>query len=181
MNKRLFIAIDLPPEIIKELFDIQQQLRKQSSFQATYVKPEQLHLTLAFLGDVAPNNIDVIKQVLQLIKMPSFQACLGKLGYFPDEKYIHIIWIELLAKQLHELALQIAQTLKPLVVLETREFVSHITLARVKKVFDRDSAISHIQSIGIPLLCFTVNQFILKESILSSQGSTYLDIKRYSL
>ena len=64
---RTFIAIDLPAELKKTLSDFSAEIKKSKLVDANFVKPEQMHLTLKFLGEVPGERISQIKQILQKI------------------------------------------------------------------------------------------------------------------
>lgn len=178
---RLFVSIEFPPEIIAYLTQLQHQLFAQKLFEGTLTKPEQLHLTLQFIGDVSEKQVPEIQRALRSISMKPFQASLGSLGVFSSQNHIRIVWIDIQAKELVNLVQNVNIVLEPKVVLEEREFVNHITLARVKKVPDKATLISYLKSIKPKPICFMVNNFILKQSILTSQGAEYSDVERYVL
>src|SRR3989338_8769899 len=61
---RAFIAIELPAKIAQELEKIQDKLKDETN-KITWVKPENIHLTIKFLGDIETNKIDSIAKVLE--------------------------------------------------------------------------------------------------------------------
>lgn len=83
-------------------------------------------------------------------------------------------------KGAEELQKQVDESLKDLFKKE-KQFMSHLTIARVKKVKNKESFISQIQKIKIPELNFLVKNFKLKQSHLSPRGANYSDIKAYNL
>ena len=178
---RLFISIDFPQEVINYISLLAKQLVEQNLFEGKLIKPEQLHLTLQFIGDVPEEKVPSLKQALQSISMPSFKACLGSLGVFPAQDHIRIIWLDLKSKELNALAQKVHNVLQPLVDLEDRPFLSHITIARVKKVKNIETLHDYLNTIEVEPLCFTINSFILKESTLLPSGPEYSDIKIYQL
>lgn len=178
---RLFVSIEFPQEVIMFLTQLQQQLSAQKLFEGTLTKPEQLHFTLQFIGEVQEKQVQIIQQALRSLPIEPFQICLGSLGVFPSQNHIRILWIDAQAKELIDLAHNVNSILEPIVDLEEREFVGHITLARVKKVFDKEKLITYLKSIEIEPICFTGNEFILKQSILTPQGAEYFNVERYGL
>ena len=146
---RLFISINFPQEVIKYISLLQKQLEAKNLFEGKLIKPEQLHLTLQFIGDVPEEKASEIQQTLQAINMPPFKVCLGSLGVFPAQDHIRIIWLDLKGQELTMLAHQIHQALKPLVDLEERPFVGHITIARVKKVKNTQELQDYLKRSGV--------------------------------
>lgn len=181
MQNRLFIALEFPSQIIKKLIIIQQQIQALQLFEGAYVKPEQFHITLTFVGNVDIQYQQCIQKALRAIKYPRFEGHLGGLGVFPNQKNIRIIWVDFNALELLELVQQIKNILKPLVTLEEREFVSHITLARVKKVHNIHALVQYLSDMPLLDAQCKVTEFSLKKSELTSKGSIYYDVEHYLL
>ena len=89
---RLFVAIDLPEELKEYFSQVQNQIGEDSA-QLSYVQKENLHITLKFLGEVKEENIKKIKEILGNIKFRPFSLVTEKMGIFPDENYIRVVWI----------------------------------------------------------------------------------------
>ena len=87
---RCFIAIDLPREVINSIKDIQKLLKKQSLFNGNFTEPENLHLTLKFLGEIEEEKVEGVKKRLKEIKFDEFESGLGEVGVF-SKKFIKII------------------------------------------------------------------------------------------
>jgi len=171
---RCFISLDLPRGAIREIEKIQKQIKSKKLFDGKITEGENLHLTLKFLGELSSGEIEEIKKRLQEIKFEKFEAKLGKIGVF-SKKFIRIIWIELLGKGVFELQKQIDEKLADLFDKESR-FISHITIARVKRVYDKKGFLEYLESIRIPELGFNVDEFHLKKSELFETGPIYDDI-----
>jgi len=132
---RAFIAIELPAEIKDSISRIQEKL-KAEPFKINWVKPQNLHLTLKFLGDTSPEQLNRIKQIISgITKIPGFRIKLNTLGVFPDMAATRIIWIgdnqpplelKQLAEQL-EIKLEISGIAR-----QERPFNAHITIGRIK-------------------------------------------------
>ena len=90
-----------------------------------------------------------------------------------------VIWIKLPSKGVFELQKQINKNLKDLFKPEFR-FMSHITIARVRKTFDKKILIEYLKKIKPKKIKFKINNFFLKKSILSPEGPTYKDIEKYN-
>lgn len=180
MGKRLFIAIDLPATIRQKLVHIQHELEKLDLFTGKFTRIEQLHLTLKFIGDVEEQKVSQIEQILTQVKYHKITASLGKLGVFPSKKFISVIWIELNGK-IHDLIKELNAALESIVVREQREFVSHITLARVKSLIHRDELLVAIEKMPTESQEFEITEFVLKESELTEHGARHQVIARFPL
>lgn len=173
---RSFIAIDIPEEIKSEIVKIQKKLSESGLFSGKLTERENLHLTLKFLGELSEKEIEEVKSGLKNIKLEKFKASFGKLGVF-SESFIRIIWIEL--ENCGKLQGEIDKKLEGLFAKENR-FMSHLTIARVKKVEDRKKLIDEIEKIKINKE-FDVSEFKLKKSTLTEKGPIYEDIENYYL
>jgi RNA 2',3'-cyclic 3'-phosphodiesterase len=176
---RTFISIDLPRECVNEIKGIQELLKKQVLFTGKYTEPENLHLTLKFLGDITDEQADEVKKRLSEIKISGFDCELGEIGVF-SKSFIKIIWIKLNGKGIFNLQKQIDEKLKDIFKPEER-FMSHVTIARVKIVSDKKALVDYLDSIKPKKIMFHVDEFYLKKSELKSEGPEYTDLEKYEL
>ncbi len=174
---RCFIALDLPREAINYIEELQKLLEEKNLFVGKFTESENIHLTLKFLGEIDEKQVEKVKERLREVKMQSFEAELEEIGIF-FKKFIKIIWIKL--KNAEKLQKQIDEVLKDLFPVEQR-FMSHITIARVKKVSDRKKLMEYIKNIKVKKIKFKVERFFLKKSELSPEGPVYEDIEVYGL
>ena len=178
-TKRCFIAIDLPDNIKRELCRIQEALPKINK---KNVEKENLHLTLKFLGDVSGEMLEKIKESLSKIKLKRFIALLKEIGFFPNEKFIRIIWAGLgdlnSDKDLFSLQKVVEESLKNLVPRDEKEWMPHITVTRVKNIpkNKKEDFIKKIKEIIPKQESFEVKQIKLKQSTLTEKGSIYEDL-----
>jgi len=174
---RSFIAIDLSREAINEIKRLQEILRKKNLFTGKFTEPENLHLTLKFLGEIREEKIEEVKKKLSEIKFESFEAHLDEVGVF-SEKYVKIIWIKLGGKGVFDLQKNIDEKLIEIFEKEER-FMSHITIARVRDVSNRKELLEYLKSVNSKELRFKVDRFFLKKSELKSSGPEYSDLGEY--
>lgn len=138
---RTFIAIEIPEEVRKSLQDFQERLRK-NGLHASWVKPELMHLTLRFLGDITEEQRNALASFLKHAydNMLAPTLLTRGIGAFPSIRKPSVVWagIEALTGELDALQ-QIAEAgareigVQP----ETKAFHGHVTLARIRK---RDNA-----------------------------------------
>jgi len=161
---RLFIAIEFMDDFFKEL---------QNKIQNPALRlTKSYHLTLKFLGET--DNLDEIKEKLSKVKFPKFNVVCDKIGLFPNEKAIRIIWVGLEDNsKINDLQKEVESSLLDLFPKDNR-FHPHITFARVKKPIK-------FEKIDISKKEFNVNSFKLIKSTLTPEGPVYEDIVEVEL
>lgn len=176
---RAFIALELPREVIDEINKIQKLIWKKTLFTGKLTESENLHLTFKFLGDIDDGKIKEVKKRLSEVKINDFYCEIGEVGVF-SKNVIRIIWVKLNGGGIFKLQREIDEKLKGLFPIEER-FMSHITIARVKKVGDKKGLIDYLASIKPKKLKFLAKNFVLKKSELLPEGPVYEDIEEYNL
>ncbi len=136
---RCFIAIDIGEKIKKALTDLQQQLQSKSEIRksdAKWVRPEAMHLTLKFLGEVKDKEtVDVCNAVKDAAgRHKSFKLDIESVGYFGGRS-ARVLWVGV--GQNCDNLLQLQSDLEQQLSLagwpkETRKFSGHLTLCRVR-------------------------------------------------
>jgi len=176
---RCFIALDLSKECREEIKKIQDLIKKKNIFLGKFTETDNLHLTLKFLGEISEEQIEEVRKRLGQVKINSFIANLSEIGAF-SKSFPKIFWIKLNGKSIWELQKQIDSRLEGLFEKEAR-FMSHITIARVKKVYNKKDFFEYLESIRPRPIQFLVKSFVLRKSELFSEGPTYTDIEEYNL
>lgn len=133
---RTFIAVDIAPEIVTRLLAVQQHLR-QAEAAVSWVRPEGMHLTLKFLGNVDEARMPAIADALAAIARQHrpFSLRVAGTGAFPTLARPRVVWAGVAAggDELRALAESIETALAALgFPRETRPFRPHLTLGRVK-------------------------------------------------
>jgi RNA 2',3'-cyclic 3'-phosphodiesterase len=136
MMLRSFIAIELPTEIQQAIAQATAPLQKALPKPLVrWVAPQNLHLTLKFLGDVSPANLELLAEALKTDAgdCPEFSMEVGGIGAFPNPRRARVIWIGLEAPPaLATLQRTIEAAAARLgYAREEREFSPHLTLGRV--------------------------------------------------
>ena len=175
---RCFIALDLERDFIKEIADIQNKIKKQNLFFGKFTENENLHLTLKFLGEIDEEVVEKVKKKLLEIKFEEFEVNLGEVGVF-SKSFPKIIWVKLQGGGIFELQKQIDDKLKELFPTEER-FMGHVTIARIKNVYNKKEFFEYLKSVKCKKLKFYVKEFSLKKSELKPSGPEYLDIEDYA-
>ncbi|MCX6748078.1 MAG: RNA 2',3'-cyclic phosphodiesterase [Candidatus Pacearchaeota archaeon] len=170
---RLFIAIDIPKKIKKEIAKTQDKLPE---FEGKKTEIENLHLTLKFLGEVDEKLVEKIKSKLQEVKFKKFEAEISELGVF-RENFIKIVWLKI--DNCLELQKEIDEKLKILFPREER-FMGHLTIARVKNC-DKTIFLENLKKIKTKKMKFVVENFRLKKSDLTKEKPVYEDLVEVKL
>ena len=183
MTNRLFVALEIPYDIRKEIIDYRDRLYPESA--AVRWEPvEKMHITLKFLGDVEINLQDRIINILESLasKSKKIECSFEKFGLFYKGKVPGILWAGLKEnRELENLALLIDDSLAELnFEKEKRKFKSHITLLRLKGKEDRNK-IQKFLEFDFPELRFTADSFTLFKSKLLPAGSVYSTLKSFNL
>ena len=130
---RSFVAVDLQAPVRQAVNDLQGQLRRINA-DVRWVRPEGLHVTLKFLGSVAPAQLERVHAALaaDLHDLPAFSVQVRGLGAFPNWRRPRVVWVGLHGEGLVALAARVDGALAPLgFEREQRAFTPHLTLARV--------------------------------------------------
>jgi len=179
---RAFIAIELPSELKEKIDDVISELEDADFCDAKWVSEEKLHLTCKFLGEISKEQAEKVKAVLLAItkSTKSFTIQLEGLGHFNQR----VLWIGGSSDQQAEsLAKRIDADLNKLgFPKEDREFSIHLTLARIKKVYNwakmkQILAENETKDFG----SFKADKIKLIESILSAKGHTYRELSSFGL
>ena len=173
---RLFIAIKIPHDIGNYLGEIQEKIDGATN-KIRFVNKNQIHLTLKFLGEVQSDKTEEVKEILKKISFKPFSVHLDHIGVFPSESYIRVIWVGLKPENdILELQKNIDEELKKLFKKE-KNFESHLTLARVKFIDDKNNFIGKLKNIYIEEKKFNVENFKLIKSTLTPIGPIYENLK----
>lgn len=179
---RTFIAIDLSEENKTALTKLQDEL-KQTQADVKWVEPENIHLTLKFLGEVTDEYVGKVKEALDKAAagFRPFEISLSDIGAFPKLDYPRVIWVgvEKGKKETEELAAKIEEELGKLgFSKEDRPFAAHLTIGRVRTGKNKEILKEKIQNNkGRPQWAAPTSQLIsnviLYQSKLTPSGPIY--------
>lgn len=135
---RAFIAIRLSDEIEHGLAGLLDDLKKRlPTAPVRWVPAHNIHLTIKFLGDVSPSNLDLLTKMLQTetVRHPPFEIRVGGLGAFPSARRPRVVWVGVTAPgELATLQRGVeAETSRLGYTPEERGFSPHLTLGRVNR------------------------------------------------
>ncbi|MEJ5186144.1 MAG: RNA 2',3'-cyclic phosphodiesterase [Candidatus Geothermincolales bacterium] len=184
---RLFVAVDLPPELKEKIGKALPNFRERCT-DVRWVKAENLHLTLKFLGHVESGKVEFINRALQGVcaHATPFRLRLCGGGAFPDEGKGRVIWvgIEGDVEKAAELAERIETKLEELGFdREERSFRPHITLGRMKRPRPCRDLVEEWRAIleDMGETGFTASEVTLFQSVLSREGPRYFPVEVFAL
>lgn len=183
---RSFIAIDFPAETRTALEDIQREL-KRCGAGVRWVKPGSIHLTLKFLGNIHPTQVeDIALAVTEEIRdHPPITLRAAGLGAFPGRRKPRVIWIgmEGEVQRLTRIQARVENALEPLgFVREKRPFQPHLTIGRVKDRRRLQALIDAMATLDMePFNSFDADEIILYKSDLRPTGAIYTKLHRMPL
>lgn len=180
---RGFIAIDI--DSFPKLVQFENEI-KNTGANVKLVEPENVHITLKFLGDTDEGYIDQIEEIIKdaVKETDSFEIQLKGSGVFPNQNYIKVMWIGIkngekigkitskIDKQLSELGFE----------KEKRGFSAHLTIARVRSAKNKEKLLQIIEKYrDMEFGNFKVDSVKLKKSELTSKGPIYTTLKEVKL
>jgi RNA 2',3'-cyclic 3'-phosphodiesterase len=135
---RAFLAAELSPDLQDTIqaatADLRDRLRGDL---IRWVPGRNVHLTLKFLGDVSPSNLDLIKQMMpaEAAEFPPFEVQVEGLGCYPNPRRPRVLWVGLRAPaELASLQRAIEAAAARLgYESEERDFSPHLTVGRVRQ------------------------------------------------
>lgn len=167
---RLFVAITLPDDLRSRLAELSSGLPG-----ARWVEPENLHITLRFIGEVQGNEAEDIDAALSSVRSRPFPVTLAGMGDFGDERRLRSLWIRVEPNEaLERLQAKVEQAVRragqpP----EKRKFKPHVTLARFKSHPGGKLETYFAERALFRAPPFEVTSFTLYSSFLSGQGPIY--------
>jgi len=178
---RLFTALDLPGDVIRNLSQMVERLRPTARIQ--WSPPENFHITTKFIGEWPEERLAELKQALAGIesRVP-IPVHIHEAGFFPNPYSARVFWCGIEAPGLDSLAIATDRATASLAIpRESRAFSAHLTLARIKQRINLQPLRDAIAA--LPTLDFgrfEVDRFFLYQSKPTPSGSVYSKLAEYS-
>jgi 2'-5' RNA ligase len=177
---RCFVAVELPAAMREDIGRVQREISIPG---LRLVRPELVHVTLKFLGEVPESRVEKVAQALRGIKAQPFAASVKGMGAFPGRS-IRVVWLGL-EGDFQGLYQGVEEALSPLgFKREERGFSPHVTIGRVGRPsgdINLQLAPKIEQFADLDLGQFTVDRFFLKKSTLTRGGPIYDNLEEYPL
>ena len=179
---RSFVAVSISEGARRQIADLLAGLRRESGPVVRWVRPELMHLTLAFLGEVSQDFLESAKGRLAEVagRQEAFTMRLKGLGAFPGPSRARVAWIGTDQGRDEVCALQrdVVKALCPVgYEPERRPFSPHLTIGRLRIADDISKALA-VQFESEP---FRIDQLVLFRSVLGSGGPTHHRLAEFPL
>jgi len=182
---RSFIAIELPLAIRSALAELQRELRRCNA-DIRWVKPDNIHLTLKFLGEVREDRIDgIVKGIRDVCgRYGHFRLEVRDLGVFPNRRSPRVLWVDVSGDGLLaglQRDIEEAMALAGFKA-EKRGYTPHLTIGRFRSLKEKDHLFERISQLSDNSLGFMdVKSLALMRSDLGPGGAKYTRVAELPL
>ena len=166
--QRLFFALWPDDKTRKAIASVAKQV--SSHHQGKPIHTDNLHLTLAFLGNVNNAQRDCMENIAESLSITPFNLCLEHLGVFPRAK---VLWLGIKEQPnaLTQLANDLAKGAKDCAIkLDEKAFKPHVSLMR---------KVNRLHEVEVEPIHWNVNQFCMVQSISHVEGVEYQVVKSW--
>ena len=182
-EKRVFIGIPIGRKI-KFILPIVKSAVNCKPNCIKWIPPENIHLTLLYLGDIRVKDIlHLITSLKKQITSNDFQLTITGTGVFPPSKSPKVLWLGI-SKGIDKLKLlqyQVEKSVRECIDnYENNTFIPHISIARIQKLHGKIDVLPFLSSVYSPIE-LDVNSICLYESQLSSEGAQYTLLNAFPL
>ena len=183
---RSFVAVELPETLRYQIRGYIHSLKPLAK-NVRWVSPDNLHLTLKFIGE---RSTETTEQALEALHRAAsvthpFQLSIERFGGFPNLRRPKVLWLGAASQPeptLNRLQSTIEDILSEIgIEADTKPFRPHLTLGRVRFKEDLSQLQNFVELHPFPVVRFSVNDFVLIRSILKTTGAEYRVLQKYSL
>ena len=186
---RLFVACEVPDDVKESIGGVIQELRNRSGAAVRWIRPEGVHVTLKFLGEVPVKKLPAIKLAVQeaVVGHSPFELEFSNIGTFGGREGLRIMWVGIAGDVLRLEALVRAVNAALAVVgfePERRPFRPHLTLGRVRdEIPTRQRAQIEVDvgKMDVPGTSWRTSQVSLMRSRITAQGASYEVVATFPL
>lgn len=184
---RTFIAVPLPDSVLAEFGKLNRQMRSLSR-DVKWVRPESIHLTLKFLGNLEPEALDRVFTAVERCfqsRWEKFSLTVGGLGAFPNFRRPRVLWVGVQGDG-YEYLLRLQQQIETELAeegfeKEKRKFSPHLTVGRVKFAGHLEELLKSFMEYPFPEMNFIVERVQIMRSELKPDGAVYSVQREYPL
>ncbi len=177
---RVFVAVDIPEQSVLDNLSRARDLLVDTGADLKPVATENFHITIRFIGEIPLSLVNEICNELRKLEFQPFKVRVKGIGVFPSITRPRVIWAGVSegADELTKIHEYVEKMLRRLGFPPDREkFIPHITLARVRSGRNISKLVKVINEIiSMEFGEFTVNEVVLKRSILTPAGPIYNNI-----
>ena len=184
---RIFCALDIPDEVRQRIREhVNRLIRTNPEVRASWTNPDNIHLTIKFLGNIAVARVPTISEAAAgaTNQLSSFTLQISSCGVFPSPSHAKVLWIGvndssgMLSELRQRLELECEKRGFPI---EERAFKPHLTLARLRGGNNTRALVDAHLAADFPAQTVTVNELIVFRSELSSHGAKYTAISKHPI
>ena len=183
LEKRVFIGIPIGHKIKSILPSLKSTVHSSTNI-IKWIPPENIHLTLSFLGNISDKDISNIIQTLEnCITFKYFKIKIKSTGVFPSPNIPKILWIGIGkgADELASLQQHIEKAVRKFKEINPKEiFTPHITIARIRRLQRKIDVLPFLNTVYSPIE-LDINSICLYESILLPEGARYTVLTEFPL
>lgn len=184
--KRIFTAVDISEAARRKVSVYIESLRRQfPALRVGWDKPEKLHLTLKFLGDINDERLGKLTAAAANAarEISAFKLRISGTGVFPNPRKARVLWLGVEDAQgnLRKLNEALENECERLgFAREKRDFKAHLTIARLREPEKSKSlAEAHLRE-NFAAIEFDVSEMVIYQSELSPQGSRYTVVSKHA-
>lgn len=178
---RLFVACEVPDDVKNTIGEVIERLRSKSGADVRWIRPEGVHVTLKFLGEVPTKKLPAVKLAIQeaVVGHSPFELEFSTIGTFGGREGLRIMWVGIAGDVLRLEALVRAVNAALAVVgfePERRPFRPHLTLGRVRDEVPTRRRAEIEVAVGkqdVPQVSWRTAQVSLMRSRLTKSGASY--------
>jgi len=180
---RSFIAFEMENEQVLNRLSAVQKLLIETGADLRLVAPQNIHITIRFLGGINPAMVEKVYEAMKTVKFRPFIVQIRGLGVFPNINYPRVVWAGMTdgVEQLKSIFLQLEPKIRALgFEADAYGFSPHLTIARVKSGANKQRLAELVTNrkdyeFGI----IKADCLRLKKSQLSPKGPTYSTLKEF--
>ena len=180
---RSFIAFDMENEQLLSRLAAAQKLLVDIGADLKLVAPQNIHVTIRFLGDISPSMVDKVYEGMKNVKFNPFSIQLRGLGVFPSLNYARVVWAGMTdgVEQLKSIFTQLEPEIRALgFPADAYGFSPHLTIARVRSGVNKQRLAELLtKKADYEFGLIKADCLRLKRSQLSPKGPTYSTLREF--
>ena len=178
---RSFIAFDIENELVVRRLSEVQGMLVNTGASLKLVKPQNIHVTMRFLGNISPRMVDSVHEEMEKVSFAPFDIELRGLGAFPSLRYARVVWagIRKGADELRNVFDQLEPRLRRLGFKpDSKGFSAHLTIARVRTGRNKAELIRCVEDLADHEFGIIKADYLrLKKSVLTPKGPIYTTLR----
>ncbi len=180
---RSFLAFDIESDTVLNRLAAVQNLLVQTGADLKLVEPQNIHITVRFLGNITPTMVEKIFEEMKKVQFFSFTVQIKGLGAFPDLRYSRVVWAGITegADQLKSVFSQLEPRLRGLgFTPDHKGFSPHLTIARVRSGRNKAQLAAFVtENANYDFGTIKAKCLRLKKSNLTPKGPIYSTLKEF--